>query len=97
MYDIIIDPAFRNESTTIWVGDYVTSIKGDLVTVCKDIADRVLLVRETEIGYEVLQTRSVGIDIGGAGRVWVDCLTDLGVEVHEIKPKYIDAILPKLR
>ena len=98
MYDLVIDPAYRNnESTTIWVGDYVTSIKGDLATACKEIADRVLVVRETSMGYKTIQVRSVAIDTGGHGRFWMDYLNELGVDVHEIKPKFIDLVLPKLR
>lgn len=96
MYDIIIDPARIEESTTIWIGDCVTSVKGEISTVCRDIADRVLLKRKNEKGYIVTQTKSIGVDINGVGRMWVDYLISFGLEVHEIKYKRLDNILPKI-
>ena len=82
----------------LWTDSNVTSIKGEgknVYEICKDIYSRVVQPRETVSGKIVYdQLYELYIDISGVGIAYKDCLTHMGLVVHEIRHKNIDVILP---
>lgn len=80
----------------LWTDSNVTSIKGgNVYEICKDIYSRVVQPRETVSGKIIYdQLYELYIDISGAGTAYKDCLTHMGLVVHDIRPKNIDVILP---
>lgn len=82
----------------LWTDSNVTSIKGEgknVYEICKDIYSRIVQPRETITGKIVHdQLYELYIDISGIGMAYKDCLTYMGLVVHEIRPKNIDVILP---
>lgn len=90
---MIIDPYPRG--VYIWTDSNVTSIKGNVFDICKEIYSRVVQPRQT-VGGRVIydQIYDLHIDITGIGREYGDCLTDMGLEIHEIRHREIDTVLP---
>lgn len=88
---IIVDP--EREGCTIWRGDYVTHINGNVQECCKEIYDRTVLVEDGFVDEQVID---IAVDIGGIGLPYIDHLRYMGLRVKEIKPKKIDVFLPKL-
>lgn len=82
----------------LWTDSNVTSINGkgrDIYEICRDIYSRVIQPRETVSGKIVYdQLYELYIDISGEGMRYKDCLTHMGLVVHDIRPKNIDVILP---
>ena len=82
----------------LWTDSNVTSIKGEgksVPEICKDIYSRVVQPRETVSGKIVYdQLYELYIDVSGFGMTYKDCLTHMGLVVHEIRHKNIDVILP---
>lgn len=80
----------------LWTDSIVTSIKGDYIPdVCKEIYSRVVQPREDirgELVYD--QLYELYIDISGYGKAYKDCLTHMGLVIHDIRYKPIDTILP---
>lgn len=91
---MIIDA--HRDGVYLWTDSNVTSIKGrNVLEVCKDIYSRVVQPRETVSGKTIYdQLYELYIDISGAGMAYKDCLTHMGLVVHDIRPKNIDIILP---
>ena len=90
---MILDP-YRN-GCTIWMGENVTSIKGNPQEVCEQLYTRVVVARESVSGktqYE--QVYEIGVDIGGDGIVYKDILNDMGIKTYDIRGKRLDDILP---
>jgi adenylosuccinate synthase len=91
-YDIIIDPS--RDGCTLWNKEFVTSIRGNIDEVCKDIYSRVTYVlHEDEDEYQCFQFKKIGVDITGIGRAYKDTLTKYGLEVVDIVGKPIDTYL----
>jgi adenylosuccinate synthase len=91
-YDIIIDPS--RDGCILWNKEFVTSIKGDINEVCKDIYSRVTYVlHNDEDEYKCFQFRKIGVDVTGIGRAYKDVLTKYGLEVGDIVGKPIDTFL----
>lgn len=86
------------DGVCIWTDSNVTSINGkgrSIQEICKDIYSRVVQPRETVGGKIVYdQLYELYIDISGEGVLYKDCLTHMGLIVHDIRPKNIDVILP---
>lgn len=91
---MIIDP--YNEGCNVWHGDKVFTIKGEPVSVCSQLYQRVVTPKETVRGrlkYE--QLYDLQVDVGGmVGHTYFDILTDMGLNVKEIRGTRIDDILP---
>lgn len=82
----------------LWTDSNVTSIKGkgkSISEICRDIYSRVVQPRETVNGKIVYdQLYELYIDISGYGMDYKNYLMNMGLVVHEIRPKNIDIILP---
>lgn len=90
---MIIDP--YDKGVYIWTDSNVTSIKGNIISVCEEIYTRVVQPRETEIGNFVYdQIYELYIDIGGIGRSYKDYLTEMGLSIHELRYRNVDTVLP---
>ena len=91
---MIIDA--HRDGVYLWTDSNVTSIKGrDMLEVCKDIYSRVIQPRETVDGKVIYdQLYELYIDVSGIGMQYKKYLTHLGLVVHDIRPRNIDAILP---
>lgn len=84
-----------NKGVYIWTDSNVTSIKGNITSVCKEIYARVVQPRETKMGNFVYdQIYELYIDIGGIGIDYKHCLTEMGLSVHELRYRNVDTVLP---
>lgn len=92
---MIIDTGL--EDAYLWTDDFVTSIKGDNIgSICKEIYTRVVQPQKTIDGKVIyVQLYNLYVDISGCGRVYKDCLTNMGLLVHDINYKSINTVLPK--
>lgn len=90
---MILDP--YRDGCTIWMGENVTSIKGNPHDVCEQIYMRVIVAREStneKVHYE--QVYEIGVDIGGDGIIYKKVLNDMGIKTYDIRGKRLDDILP---
>ena len=91
---MIID-AYK-DGAYLWTDSNVTFIKGNgVLNICKDIYSRVVQPREM-VGNRIVydQLYELYIDIFGIGIAFKDCLVDMGLVVHDIRPKNVDVVLP---
>lgn len=91
---MIIDP--YDKGVYIYTDSNVTSIKGsNIISICEEIYTRVVQPRETKKGNFVYdQIYELYIDIGGIGRGYKDCLTEMGLSIHELRYRNVDTVLP---
>lgn len=90
---IIIEP--YRDGVYIYINNYVTSIKGNLLDVCKEIYLRVVRPQQTvneKMLYE--QVYEVYVNTDGIGIEYKDYLVHMGLKVHEIKYKNVNLVLP---
>lgn len=90
---MIIDP--YDKGVYIYTDSNVTSIKGNIISVCEEIYSRVVQPRETKMGNFVYdQIYELYIDIGGIGIGYKDRLTEMGLSVHELRYRNVDTVFP---
>lgn len=95
MFDIILDPS--RDGCEIWYRNYVSSIKGTIEDVCKNLFKRITyIIYERDGTYRCFQCKSIGLDVTGYGLAYKDCLERMGIEIEEIKPKHVGVFLPEL-
>lgn len=86
------------DGVRLWVNNNVTSISGDNVDkICRDIYSRVMQPKVNDEGkliYE--QIYELYVDVIGIGLAYKDCLTHMGLEVHDITKANVDKVLPKI-
>jgi len=95
MFDVILDPDARGRCT-VWTGDKVSTLKGDIREVCDEIRRRVMVPKETPNGYKWIQVKTIGIDSAMCGRAYIYEFDDMGIKYTEIKPLNIDEAFPRL-
>lgn len=100
---IILDP--HRDGCTVWIlspiiGNKVTTIKGDVVEVCKSLIKRLAVYKEVKNQWgnyvkQLVWADDIYLDMSGFGRDYKYIFNDYGLDIIEIRAKSADSIIPE--